>query len=149
MTLGYGGQHNVEGKGPMNRISLLATALLLAVAGRVSAQGPASTTPAAGGQWDPTGVYDAMIRLSPQQQVGARLVLKGTSAKYEGTIAPDGMGEPLAFDSIVVRDRKVTLSFTIPGQGQAAIDLVPAGDSVVGKLTGAAGLADVSARKIR
>jgi len=96
---------------------------------------------------DRRGIYDFAV-VMPGMNVGGRIVIKGETGKLEGTIAPDLPGEePLAFDTVAVNGPQIHLVFTT-GQGAAAIDLTPAGDSLIGKISGAFS-GDVSAKKVR
>src|SRR5262245_33959669 len=109
---------------PVMRYLLVASALVIAVASRVEAQSN-------GGGVDPKGVYDFAVTNPAGQTMTGRLVVRDSAGKRIGSIAPDGMGEPLPFDSIVTTAQDFTAHFTIPGQGQAAVTLsATQGDSL-------------------
>ena len=100
------------------------------------------------GARDPRGLYDFSVKM-PDMALTGRMQIKGDSARLEGTLAVDLPGEePIATDSIVASGGRLHVVFTT-GQGKAAFDLVPAGDSLVGKLSGAVGAGEISAKKVR
>src|SRR6185436_10400599 len=124
------------------RYLLVATALFVASTTGLEAKSN-------GGGVDPKGVYDFAI-INQGRTMTGRMVVRDSAGKQIGSIAPDGMGEPLAFDSVVTTAKDFTAHFTIPGQGQTAVTLAATqGDSLKGKVSGSVGEMDMTAVRLR
>jgi glyoxylase-like metal-dependent hydrolase (beta-lactamase superfamily II) len=117
---------------------------------RPNNQGSASNTASSSsGKWDPIGVYDFTFTM-PQRQAAGRIVITGSSAKYEGTIAPVMAPEPVPFESVSAGEGKMQMAFTIPGQGAGSVEVsAVTPDSLVGKFTSSMGVADAVLKKVR